>query len=300
MRQDILEGNYFSTTLGKVVPYHSQEIITIILIGEETGTLHSSLIQAMEMIEKKKKLKQTITSAFIYPAIIVVGTIALTCFLLLYIFPKIKTLIVSLKVPLPWTTKVLLSISQGIEKYGIIILFVAFGVIILFYLLIRKNERAKTLKDSFVITLPVIGNIIKKYQAGIIFRNSGLAMKSGMTLDGSLLVLSQTIKNTVYQKNVRQIQNNISHGYSISETFSHSKNLYPGFAIELIASGEIAGTLPAVFIHIADEYTEDIQVMMKRFSQLLEPILMIIMGLMVGFVSLSIISPLYALTQNIR
>ncbi len=199
---------------------------------------------------------------------------------------------------LPFPTRVLISISDLVTKHGFLLLIcfviAATGLV---YLL-RKPHIYRRL-EFLSIRLPLFKNLITFYYLAAIHRTLALLLESGMRIEAALLLACDGLTHAPYKESLEQIRTSIVEGYRVSAQMRKDPRLYPVVVTQLVSAGEITGTLKESFKTIADLYEERLEELTRTLSTLVEPALMLVMGLVVGFVALAIITPIYGLTQNI-
>jgi len=292
-------GQYLSTSLGKFKKQFGEFTISLIRVGETSGVLSENLHHLSEELKKRRALEKKIVGALIYPFFIATTTIVVTLFLTLYIFPKIMPIFKSLNVKLPLSTKIIIFTSNTLLHFGALILIVMILFIFSIYMLIKKSEKFQYILNYSIFFVPFFGKILKYYNLSNICRNLGIILKSGSTVIEALSITSATTKNLVYKKELETMQNEITRGGRLENTIEKNLKLFPD-AHEIIAIGESSGSLPDTLIYLSEFYENEIDDATKQLSGAIEPILMIIMGASVGFIAISIITPIYEITKNLH
>ncbi len=296
---DIASGEFLSTSLKKFPHAFDPLIVNLIEVGEQSGTLTESLFRIAEHIEKTRELKGKIRGALLYPIIVICGTLGIATYLVLVLLPQLLPLFTSLNIDLPWTTRVVLAISNFLITYSREIAFSVVAGIIGFILLMRiKAFRLRV--DWLLLKLPLIGPLITKVQVTQLASVMGTMLKAGMTIVESLRVASGSLTNLVYQRGLAAIADSIQEGESISIYLSKHKQLFPGFVVQMIAVGEETGKLDESFLYIANFSEREVDDATKTLTTVLEPALLITVGLFVGFIAISIITPIYSLSGGIK
>ncbi|MDQ3077060.1 MAG: type II secretion system F family protein [bacterium] len=299
---DISRGGYLYQTLMKFPTSFSPLAISLTRSGEESGTLAENFNRLAIELQKKQRFHQKLISALIYPSFIALATILLSSFLLFFIFPKIRPLFTNLSIPLPWSTKLLMNITD----ISFLTLSIMSGGIFLIILIVKfsykKSFKVRLIFSKTLIKIPIIGKIIRQHELVTYLYTIGIMLQGGAPLDHASLVGSEVCKNLIYKNASRMICITIEQGKEFSEALAYSyyTYLFPKEVSDMLATSETAGTLPETLLYISEMYELELEETTKNLSSTLEPILMISMGLIVGFISLSIITPIYSLTQNIK
>lgn len=296
---DVSNGQYFSTSLTKSGVIFDQFSINIIRVGEESGTLDQNLNYLAEELKKKQSLQRKVWSALIYPLFIVISTFGVTGLIMLFVFPKVLPIFKSLNIALPLTTRLLIFINDLILGYGLYIFgFVVLLIITAMIMLRRKKMRLWF--DSLILRLPVIGQITRTYQVVNCCRTLGLLLKSDVPITKAFESAADAATNLIYSKELRALSRKINSGDKIATLMEKHRDLFPPLLSHMVSIGETTGRLDETFSYVAELYENELDDSTKNFAILLEPALMIFMGVVVGFIAVSIISPIYAITQNLH
>jgi type IV pilus assembly protein PilC len=238
-------------------------------------------------------------SALVYPAIIIFATFGITTFLTVYIFPKIAPIFASLKSELPLSTKILMSISTFLITNGFWVLlgFIGFFVALMFLL---RWKRFRYWFDHLVLSLPMIGIMLQYYNVTNITRTFGLLLKSDVRVVHAFEILADSTKNLVYREALTIAGAQVLKGRKISSQFDGKRRLFPPIIPQMISVGEQTGNLSGALLYCSEMYEEELNDFTKNLTTIIEPVLMIVMGLIVGFVAISIITPIYGLTQYLH
>ena len=273
--------------------------LSIVAVGERSGTLPESLDYIAVELKKKHELRKQILGALIYPAIVVVATLAITIFLVVYIFPKIVPIFLSVQTTLPWSTRFLMSVSNFLSVYGwyIISLMVLIGVCLPFILKIKGVNYYFSL---MILYTPIIGPLCRYFNLAQISRTLGLLLTNDIPIITSLDITSNSLNNSIYKDRLQAVRFEILTGKSIASELQKYPHLFPPLFIQMVQAGEKTGSLPVTLTYVSEIYESDIKDITKNLTTILEPLLMLFMGLMVGFIAISIITPIYGITQNLH
>ncbi|MEK7495910.1 MAG: type II secretion system F family protein [Patescibacteria group bacterium] len=296
---DIANGQFLSTSMERYADIFGDFTVNIIRVGEASGILYENLNYLAEELKKKQELKKKVIGALIYPIIVVIATFSITGFLTIYIFPKILPIFKSLNVNLPITTKILIGVSDFLIVYGV---HVMIGIVIAVILgwLILKISTIRFLTHRLITYLPLLGNISQSYNMANFCRTLGLLLKSDIKVVEALSITANTLTNQVYKKELKAISLEIAGGEEISKHLEKKSHLFPPMLSQLIAIGETTGNLSDTLLYLSEFYENKVDEVTKNLSTILEPLLMIVMGTIVGFIALSIITPIYEVTQGLK
>lgn len=302
----IIKQIYLEITLGRSVVESffnsgiwNQSTLALIYVGETSGSLSNNLVRAAENMRLTAQRRNQIISSLIYPVIISALAISIISFLLVYVYPKIIPLFIGMKTQLPISTRVIMGGSTFLGRYWIwfIVIPTIFASVI--YYLSLEFESVKIKIEKIILSLHVIGRIIilsKLSEAAFII---GSLCDGGMNIDESIQIAEKSETFITIKKYFQIIHTEIVSGTSLSESIE-SKNIFPSIWKDLIIIGEKTGSLPSVFISISESHKQDIDETMALVNKLIEPMMMILVGGIVGFIALSIITPMYSLTQHVQ
>jgi type IV pilus assembly protein PilC len=292
-------GLSFGETLEHHPKTFSEIYRNIIKIGENSGTLEKNVEYLADQLEKSNKLRKKVVGAMIYPMIILVGTLLLGMGLAIFVLPKISRMFKNFKVELPWTTRALIWLSDFSQNHGLltlIIFVVTIGLIIFFI----KLKSTKPVTHKIILITPIIGALSKSINLSMFYRSLGILLKSGMTIDEGIRVCAKTVPNYYYKKQLLLIYSKIKSGESLHNTLKEAPKLFPATDTQIITVGEESGTLTDALTYSASIHEEDLNDTTQNLSVILEPVLFIFLGFAVAILALSIISPIYSITQQFR
>lgn len=297
---DVGNGSSLAKSLGRFPNIFGDFGINIIKIGESSGTLSTNLEYLADELKKRHLLRAKITSAFIYPGIITLATIGITAFLMLYLFPKIMPIFTSLRMELPLTTRIVMAISVFLQHWGLVVIVVIILSACAIAFAKKKYRGFHFFFDKAVLHMPVLGSLMRSYNLANATRTLGVLLQSGVTLSEALPLTADTTANLVYKAEYRNMSDVVLRGERISTYLRGATDLFPPVTGQLIAVGERSGNLSNTLIYLSELYEAEVDDFTKNLSSLIEPALMIIMGILVGFVAISIITPIYGITQNLH
>lgn len=296
---DVAAGGYLSKSLARYEPQFGSFTINMIKVGENAGVLSENLTYLAEELGKKQALERKVKGALVYPLFISFATIGVTAMLVVFIFPKIMPIFVSLNVDLPWTTRALLWLSEFLSVWGI---WTAFGIIVLaalFEIARRLYQPLHYGLDWLFIRLPIVGPICRAYNCANFCRTLSLNVKSGVPLSESMIITAEVTNNLVYKRAYMDFATHIQKGEKISSTMGKYIKIFPDMLPHLVLIGETTGSLSQSLSYLSDLYEAEVDDATKNLSNSIEPILLMIMGLLVGVIAVSIIAPIYEVTKYI-
>lgn len=294
---DVENGQYLATSLGRFRKIFGEFTVNLVEIGEISGTLSENLEYLAAELKKTQALRRKVIGSLIYPVLIIFATFGITALLTVYVFPKILPIFKSVNFPLPWSTRSLIFISDIMLHYGTHIAAGLAGLAMLFWILL-KIKSFRYLVHRFILTLPLIGSISQSYNVTNICRTMGLLLKSNVLIVRSIKITSHITRNAVFKRELEKASELISRGEPISKHLETRPNIFPLIMSQMVTVGENTGNLSETFLYLANMYEEEVDELTKNLSVVIEPMLLIFMGLLVGFVAISIITPIYGITQH--
>lgn len=296
LHAEVIKGRLLSKVLADqaVAPLAFK---TLISLGEQTGTLPKQMTTAVGELLALRQSKQQIMTSLLYPAILLILTMSITLFLLVGVFPKITPVFSTLRAELPLSTRILMSTSSWLGDYGLWLLLLMVVVGVIFWIFIQRSSWLARRATAISMSIPVLRYIIRTWNIIQIVRMLAVLLESGVRGSDAVALVSQHIHNPLYKSTLKQISGELVLGRKLSDLFGHHKKLFPSDMVGLVQVAEQSGSLPKTCAMVAELYAQDLDVYHKKLTTLIEPILMIIMGLTIGFIAVSIITPLYGLTN---
>ena len=297
IREDVEKGSTFAGALRKHPATFDELYTNLVVAGEEGGILDNILTRLANYIEKSEALKKKVKSALVYPSVIVGVAIAVVMILMIFVIPVFETMFKSAGQTLPLPTLIVLTISKIIKKY--VFIFVP-GMILLLYLLRKyhQTENGKRLIDRLLLKLPVLGPLFQKIAVARFSRTLGTLVSSGVPILDGLSIVSRTAGNKTIEIAILNARASIREGETIAEPLGRSGQ-FPPMVIQMISVGESTGALDSMLSKIADFYEEEVDIAVGNLTSLLEPFLMIFLGVVIGGVVISMYLPIFQMANAI-
>lgn len=298
LETEINKGNSLSSACSKYPNVFSELFISMTKAGEESGKLSESLQIIANQMDGIYKLKQKIKGAMIYPGVIFSVMILIGVLMLIYVVPSITATFKGLKLELPLLTRVLIDVSDLVKNNILLYIsaFISFFVIIYIFFI---SKPGKIFFDFLILKIPVIGEIVKETNSARITRTISSLLSSGVSYTESINITSQVIQNTYFKELLIKAMGVVEKGGTISSVFMENTKLCPIFVAEMMVVGEETGKLPDMLMEVANFYEESVDQKTKNISTIIEPALMVVIGISVGFFALAIIKPIYSLVDSI-
>ncbi len=265
--------------------------------GEISGQLDKTLAELGKYLSKEYELRSKIKSALTYPVILLISSVGVVTLLLVFVLPRLTKAFLSSGVELPFVTKVFLGLSNMLT-FSFILDFIVLAVLIWFFIYFRTTQLGKKFFFWILSHTPVANSLIKKVALVRFARTFGNLIGSGLSVIESLELSSQSIGNRSYTLAIEKTTEEVKNGVSISEAFAKYPELFPKMLISLMAVGEKTGSLQNILATFADFCEEEVDTNLKDLTSILEPMLLLLMGLLVGSIAFSIILPIYQLVGN--
>lgn len=297
--EEINGGSYLFEALTNYKKYFPPVFVSLIKIGELSGSLEDSALQLYELLKKETEISQQIRGASIYPAFILVAIFGLGLSVSFFVLPNLIPLFRSLDTELPLSTRILLWFAESFENHGSLILS-SFLALVLMLILYTRTEASKPVTHWLKLHLPFIGRLYRKILISRFSRIMYMLLKSGMTLDEALEIAGSAVNNVYYERLIHSVLLLIAKGEGLSESLRSSASLFEPLFLDMLTLGERTGSLEESFLNVAEYYERGVKNATKNLVTSLEPILLIFVGLIVGFVTLAIIGPIYSITGSIR
>jgi type IV pilus assembly protein PilC len=270
----------------------------MVRVGEKGGSLEKVLNILAQYLKKEHEFKGKVKGALIYPAVIVIALFGIGITMMITVVPKIAATFEEINMPLPFTTRIIIAISNFLSNYFLfgVIIFVILVIILIKFL---KTKRGKHILSWFFLKLPFLNGITRKMNCAKFARSFSSLMESGVPVVESLTIASQTVSNVFYSKSLINAATEVKKGKNIQESLEKYIEIYPILVIQMIGVGEQTGELSDIVNRLADFYEEEVTNITNNLASVIEPVLMIIIGAAVGFFAVSMIQPMYSMMQAI-
>ena len=289
-------GKFLSEGLSRYRSVFGDFFISIVQVGEKSGKLSENLLHLSLELRKKKELQSKIVGALVYPIIIFVATIGITIFLVFFILPKILPVLQDLHVALPLSTRILIFIVNMSTQFGLYIL--GGGIILL--ICVRALFQFSFVRFFFhriVLYIPIVSGLTRRVTLVDFSRSFGLLLQSGVSIVDALTISAGTIRNLYYRQLILFSVEHVSKGEQVADYFAKHQYLFPIMFSNLLKIGESTGHLESNLFYLSEYYEGEVDDSVRGLTAIMEPLLLLFMGLMVGFVAISIILPIYKISQ---
>jgi len=297
IKDDVETGSSFSQALGRHPNIFSTLYINMVKAGESSGMLDDILNRVAVYLEKSSALQRKVKSAMVYPVAVISISIAITVFLLIKVVPTFQGIFDMLGGSLPLPTQVLIMISNVLRKW-FIFGFIGLTVLIIVMARFAKTDKGKMFFDRITLKLPVFGDLVRKVSVAKFSRTLSTLIKSGVPILSSLDIVAKTTGNKIVEAAIAKSKKAVREGRNLAQPFSES-SVFPPMVVRMISVGEQAGELEKMLSKIADFYDEQVDAAVAGLTSIIEPMIILFLGVVVGGIVLSIFMPIFKITEII-
>ncbi|OGG91150.1 hypothetical protein A3H55_01930 [Candidatus Kuenenbacteria bacterium RIFCSPLOWO2_02_FULL_42_16] len=294
--KEVEAGASFSQALEKYPKVFSELFINMVKSGEMSGGLEEVLERLHVQMKRDHDLVAKVKGAMIYPAVVVVAMVGIGSAMIIFVVPRLVAIFEELKAQLPLPTRIMIAVSKFITHNGP---FVALGIIVFLVIFVRfyGSASGKKFFHKLFLKLPIIANITKKINLARFCRTVSALLKTDIPIVQSLKITSLVVGNIYYRAALFDASQKITRGLQINKVLAEYPKLFPPTVIQMIKVGEESGAVDEVLDEVAQFYEEDINQVMQNLPAVIEPLLILLLGLGVGGMAVAVIMPMYSLTQ---
>ncbi len=294
--KEIRAGKSLSFALEKHPQYFKSVYIALVKAGEASGKLSEILLRLADNLDREREFRGKLKGAMIYPALVITAMIGVVFIMITFVLPKLLNIYKDFNIDLPITTQILISISEFSQKYWLFILLYILGIgfAIKKYL---ETERGKRAFDEFLLRLPVIGNVIAKSVLVESTRTLAILTSAGVSILDGLRIIIDTTDNLVFKEAFKRVYEDVKKGISMGESMQNEE-VFPPMLVQMVKVGENTGHLDDTLKRIAKFFEMESELAIKAMTSLIEPAILIVLAFGVGFLVLSVITPIYNLTGS--
>ena len=297
VRQDVESGSTLADSLRRHPKVFNDLFCNMISAGEAGGILDTILQRMSTYIEKRVKLQAAVRSAMIYPAAVITIAVGVVVIILWKVIPTFAALFEGLGAQLPLPTRITIAVSNFLGRYmWLIVLAIGTGVFALFQY--RRTHKGKRHVDRIVLKLPVLGMLMRKIAVARFCRTLGTLLTSGVPILDGLEITARTAGNSIVEDAIMATRKSIEEGKTIAQPLEET-NVFPTMVIQMISVGEQTGALDAMLSKIADFYEDEVDEAVENLMALLEPIMILFLGVMIGGIVISMYMPMFSLIGKI-
>ncbi len=298
IKDSIEEGSSFADALAQYPDIFSNIYINMVRAGEASGTLEIVLERLADISEKQHKLNSKLKSVMAYPILMTLIGAGVLFFLLTVIVPNITSIFEEMNHSLPLTTQILIHTSHVLRQWWLMIL--GFIILTIFsYKIIIKKLSVQTAIDKFILKLPVVGELVQKISVARLTRTLGSLLENGVSLLDALEIVQNVTGNKIIKNALIDAKKEVERGRELGDVLSQNNN-FPYLAVQMIKVGEQSGNLESMLKKTAQVYDDEIETTIVGMTSLLEPVIILVMAVVVGFIVLSICLPIFEMNQLVK
>jgi type IV pilus assembly protein PilC len=294
---DVESGSTLSEAFGKHPRAFDRLYVNMVKAGEAGGALEIILKRLADFKEKAQSLKRKITGAMVYPCVVIMVAVGILTFIMVFIIPKFEKIFKDFNMTLPALTLTLMNVSRWVSTYWYTIPLLPLGVFILFKL-VRLNKGGSYALDRVALWIPIVGPLIEKTIVARTMRTLGTLVASGVPILEALAIVRETCTNAVFERMFQRVYESIREGDTIAQPLKESR-LVDDMVINMIDVGEETGDLDTMLYKIADVYEEEVDVMVESLISLLEPLMIVVLGGIIGTIVVALFMPLLKLLEGL-
>jgi len=298
VKEKINKGDSLHAAMAKHPDIFSDFFLSMVQVGEESGTLEEVLKILALQIEKEHRLKSEVQGAMIYPAIVLSLLLVVGIIVVVVVLPKLDQFFTNMNAKIPIYTRILINFGKFSTKQWPIMIAIP---VVLFFLasMAIKTKPGKWVRDTLFLRIPLFSSLVKKNNCAILIRSLSSLLSSGVPMTKSLEVATGTVNNYYFKKAITEALEKIKKGEKLYESLIPHKDIFPFGVIEMLQVGEETGKTSSVLKTLADFYEDELIATTAKLSAAIEPILIIVLGAMVAFFAFSVIEPMYSSLQFI-
>ncbi|RYL94723.1 type II secretion system F family protein [Sporolactobacillus sp. Y61] len=296
MASDLREGRTLSQAFENQKKVFSPMIIHMIRAGEGSGRLEESLDHLAVYYERQHQSRQKLSTAMVYPVFVMLMSVGVVIFLLTTIIPMFQSMFAGLGAQVPAITRIILSMSNGIRVFWPVLILVSAGIFLLFFLL-KRNKSSKIRLDRAILSVPLVGSLIYKNELSRLLWMLALLLSSSVPVIDALRSIENITSNLAIRRAIHNVAQALDFGQPLSEAFRNER-VFPSIVYHMTAIGEQTGMLDQMLNHVAHYYENDVQQMTERLKALMEPAVMVFLAVIVGFIVMAIVIPMFQIYQN--
>jgi len=292
---DVESGVKFSEALQRHPKWFPSFYVNMVRAGEVGGLLDEILKRLAELLERQARLRERVKSALMYPAFVMVAAVGILIILMTFVVPTFLGMFTELGSSLPWPTRILVGVSTFLRAWWWVALLALFGLVMLARVVLQMPA-GRRLVDYMMLRAPVFGSLLERLLISRFARTLGTLLSSGVPILSALETVRGTVTNCILDEALQEVERSLKVGESLARPMELS-GVFPPLVTRMIALGEETGQLDAMLMQVADSYEEEVEVQLAGLTQLLEPLLIVFVGGVVGFIVIAMFLPLMSLTK---
>lgn len=298
LKQEVMEGRGLSEAMAKQPLIFTDLFVNMVRAGEQSGALVDVLRRLATHYERFSEVQQKFKSAMIYPTVVACVGVAIIIFFMSFMLPQFMKIFEGLNIELPWSTQLLMSASKLFTTYWwlLLLLVIAVGVV---FARFKSSEAGKQRMDAWMMQAPVVGKVVRLNLFGQFARTLSTLLTNGVPVLTALKITEQIIPNSMVKRAIAVTREDVTDGKTLAQPLAKSR-LFPQLMIDLLKIGEETGDVPGALKNIADTYENELTIQLRVMTTLIEPAMIIVMAIGVGFLLFSVLSAMFKITSSIN
>ncbi len=295
---DVESGSTLSDALGRFPRVFDELYVNLVHVGETGGVLDSMLSRLSTYLEKAQALKHRVQMAVVYPILVMTIAVLVVAFLMVFIIPIFAAFFANAGVPLPLPTRIVIAVSNGVTRYWYIVLAVCAGVMFGFRAWYR-TEAGRLAVDRFFLRAPIFGPLVRKISIARFTRTLSALLGGGVPIIDALRITAKTAGNRVVENSVMAARERVMAGQTLGERLKDS-GVFPPMVVQMVIVGEQTGALDNMLAKVADYYEDEVDVAVSGLTALLEPLLIVFLGVVIGGIVIAIYLPIFKVVTLVK
>jgi type IV pilus assembly protein PilC len=298
MAEDVEAGKSMHESMADYPKIFSHIFVSMVEVGELSGNLEKSLEYLRIQLQREADLKSKTKGAMIYPSVIISAMVVIGIALAIFVLPSLTATFKDFDTKLPFTTRIVIMFSDFMAAHAILVIGGLIAAVVGFIMGMR-TQPGKRILAGFMLNMPLVSPIVKKINMARFARILGSLMKSGISVVQGLQVTSDAMDNVYYREVLIEAAESVKVGKPVTEALSEHGHLFPFIVTQMLAIGEETGNLENILDQLAEHFEAEVDDTMKNMSSIIEPLLLLVIGVVVGFLALALISPIYNISNSI-
>lgn len=296
IREEVMQGGALYQALAAHDRIFPDVFINMVQVGESSGTLDKVLHRLADFLDDQAKIRSKVKAAMAYPVLMTLVGTGVLVFLFIFVVPKITGMLAEMEIALPWPTKALMSLTSGLANWWWALLLVLIATVLAFARY-RKSEKGRVRVDRLMLKLPLYGRLHLLFVTAWFSRTLATLLESGVPLLRALDISGELLKNRILKEAIDDVRKQVQEGGSMARALK-AKGVFPPMLAQIAAAGEKSGELESMLLRVAETYEHQTDMAITGLLSLLEPLLILVMGTIVGFVVLAILLPIFEASQG--
>jgi len=294
--KEIEGGSSFYDALAQHPNVFSKIYLALVRSGEAAGSLDEVLKNMADSLEKQEEFKGKVKGAMIYPSIVVIGMIVVIFIMMIFVIPKLTSMYEEFGTELPLPTKILIGTSKFFSHFWFVVIGIIVGLIYAFQTW-KKTAFGREKIDQITLKIPILGVLKTKIILTEISRTLAMLLSAGVTIIEALGIVAEAANNAIFEKSIQKVAKDVEKGLPLTSSFGQFEE-YPAIFSQMVAVGEETGKLDELLLRLSKQFEMESETAIKGLTTAIEPLMMVVLGIGVGFIVISIITPIYNLTSQ--